>query len=258
MRTTNPWTIRQKIWERIYPIRDVMAVMLSSGLRIMAFKPILTSSISCCFLPPTAQVLGIGDDTSPMSEAEVKVPGLTSGDKFCFSQHSSAGCTKAARHLNALARISKHLTINSHRATYNSFIMRHFNYCPLVWHFCGHVNNQKLEKIHERALRILFAEYNSSYIEVLGKAGTTILLIQRLCLIALTFFESVHGLNTPCINYMLTPESVPYEMRDLSLLEQSRCKTTKLRLRSISSIGVKLWNGLPIHLKKRHILQTFR
>ena len=87
------------------------------------------------------------------------------------------------------------------------------NYCPLVWHFCGQVNNQKLEKSPERALRILFADYN----RLLGKAGTTTLHLQRLRLIALTVFISLHGLNPPCLNDLFTPKSVPYEMRDSSL-----------------------------------------
>ena len=123
--------------------------------------------------------------------------------------------------------------------------MNSFNYCPLVWHFCGQVNNQKkLEKIQERALRILFADYNSSYTELLGRAGTTTLLIQRLSLIALTVSKSLYGLNPPCLNDMFTPKQVPYQMRDSSLLEQSRCRTTAFGLRSISYIGAKLWNDL--------------
>ena len=135
-------------------------------------------------------------------------------------------------------------------AIYSSFIMRNFDYCPLVWHFCGQVNNQKLEKIQERALRILFADYNSSYTELLGRAGTTTLLIQRLRLIALTVFQSLHGLNPPCLNDMFTPKQVPYRMRDSCLLEQSRCRTTTFGLRSISYIGAKLWNDLPSYFKE--------
>ena len=97
--------------------------------------------------PTEQQVLHLCDGTSLMSETEVTVLGVAIDDKLCFSQHISICCKKAARQLNALARISKHLNINSRRAIYNSFIMSNFNYCPLVWHFCGQVNNQKLEKI---------------------------------------------------------------------------------------------------------------
>ena len=136
--------------------------------------------------------------------------------------------------------------------------MSNFNYCPLVWHFCGQVNNQKLEKIQEIALRILFADYNSSYTELLGRVGTTTLLIQRLRLIALTVFKSLHGLNPPCLNDMFTPKQVPYRMRDSSLLEQSRCRTTTFGLRSISYIGAKLWNDLPSYFKETTCLSDFK
>ena len=152
--------------------------------------------------PSEQQALQLCDGTHLMSETEVTVLGVTIDDRLCFSQHISFCCKKAARQLNALARISRHLNINSHRAVYYSFIMSNFNYCPLVWHFCGQVNNQKLEQIQERALRILFADYNSSYLELLKRAGTTTLLIQRLRLIALTVFKSLHGLNPPCLNDM--------------------------------------------------------
>ena len=116
-------------------------------------------------MPTAQQVLRIRDDTSLMSEPEVKVLGVTVDHKLCFSPHISACCHGKKQ--------------NSRRAIYNSFIMSNFNYCPLAWHFCSsQVNNQKLEKIQERALGILFADYNSSYRELLGKAGTTTLLIQ--------------------------------------------------------------------------------
>ena len=184
--------------------------------------------------PSEQQALQLCDGTHLMSETEVTVPGVTIDDKSCFSQHISSCCKKAARQLNALARISRHLDSNSRRAVYNSFIMSNFNYCPLVWHFCGQVNNQKLEQIQERALRILFADYNSSYLELLKRAGTTTLLIQRLRLIALIVFKSLHGLNPPCLNDMFTPKYVPYQLRDSSLLEQSRCRTTTYGLRSMS------------------------
>ena len=136
--------------------------------------------------------------------------------------------------------------------------MSNFNYCPPVWHFCGQVNNQKLEKIQERALDILFADYNSSYTELLWRAGTTTLLIQRLRLIALTVFKSLHGLNPPCLNDMFTPKQVPYRMRDSSLLEQSRCRTTTFGLRWISYIGAKLWNDLPSYFKETTCLTDFK
>ena len=48
-------------------------------------------------------------------------------------------------------------------AIFRVFIVSNFNYCPLVWHFCGKTNTSKIEKLQERALRFVFNDFTSSY-----------------------------------------------------------------------------------------------
>ena len=79
------------------------------------------------------------------SEPSVKILGVVIDDRLNFDEHVSMCCTKAARQLNALARISKYLDFKSKTIIYNSFILSNFNHCPLAWHFCGKTNNQKLD-----------------------------------------------------------------------------------------------------------------
>ena len=105
--------------------------------------------------------------------------------------------------------------------------------------------NRSTKGLSEYCLRII----TPLIMELLKRAGTTTLLIQRLRLIALTVFKSLHGLNPPCLNDMFTPKYVPYQLRDSSLLEQSRWRTTTYGLRSMSYIGAKLWNDLPNDFK---------
>ena len=85
--------------------------------------------------PAEKQVLELRDGTTLISEAVVTVLGVTIDDNLNFNEHISVCCTKAARHLNPLARIAKHIAVRSRRTINNSFIVNNFNYCPLVWHF---------------------------------------------------------------------------------------------------------------------------
>ena len=78
---------------------------------------------------------------------------------------------KAARQLNALSRVSRYLDTKSKSILYNSFVASNFNYCPLVWPFCGVTNNNKLKKIQERSLCILFNDYESYVHDLLDSLG---------------------------------------------------------------------------------------
>ena len=79
-------------------------------------------------------------------EKEVKLLGVTIDCQLKFNTHISNICKKASRQLNVLKHIGKHLTKLGRLTIYFTFIMSNFNYCPIVWHFCGETNTRKLEK----------------------------------------------------------------------------------------------------------------
>ena len=56
----------------------------------------------------------------------------------------------------------------------NLFITSHFSYYPLVWMFHSRRLNNRIDHIHERALKIIYQDYNSSFKELLRKDKTKI------------------------------------------------------------------------------------
>ena len=102
-------------------------------------------------------------DITLLSESRVKLLDVIIDNRLQFNDHIIAMCCRAARQLNALARISKHIDTNSKHIIYNSFVASNYDYCPLVWHFCGQVDNNKLEKLQERSLCIIHNDYESSF-----------------------------------------------------------------------------------------------
>ena len=69
----------------------------------------------------------------------------------------------------------------------------HFNYCPIVWHFCSRYNTVKLEKIQERGICFVFNDYSSSYEALLCKAGLSTLEIGRIRNIAVQMYKAING-----------------------------------------------------------------
>ena len=125
-------------------------------------------------------------------EDEVKLLGVTIDFKLNFNLHISNICKKAARQLNVLKRIGKHLNKLSKLTIYYSFIMSNFSYCPLTWHFCGEQNTRKIEKIQERALRFIYEDHQSSYETLLQISNLPSLKTRRMRSIALETFKIIN------------------------------------------------------------------
>ena len=133
-----------------------------------------------------------------------RVLGITLDDSLKFDLHISDICKKASRQINALKRISKFLTQDGRKSIYRSFIAAKFNYCPISWMFCGKKNTSKLEKLQERALRLVICVQNSSYDDLLKKGNFLSLKAYRIKCLAVEVFKSVHGSNPTYLNRLFT------------------------------------------------------
>ena len=69
------------------------------------------------------------------------------------------------RKLNALARIANYMELPKRRILMNAF----FNYCPAIWMFHSRTLNNKINRLHERCLRIIYNDKLSNFEELLHK-----------------------------------------------------------------------------------------
>ena len=73
-------------------------------------------------------------------------------------------CDKVSQKLNSFARISSYMYINQRKRIMRAFISSQFGYCPLVWFFCSRKINNRMNRIQDRALRIVYEDYVSTYV----------------------------------------------------------------------------------------------
>ena len=86
-----------------------------------------------------------------------------------FEMHVTSICKKASRKLTAIARYSKFLTFEKLRSLLKSFLESQFSYSPFVWMFHNKNAYSKINRLHERALRLLYADDVSSFEELLKR-----------------------------------------------------------------------------------------
>ena len=70
---------------------------------------------------------------------------------------------KPSQKVSAVVRISSLMRFEQRMRILNLFIASHFSYCPLVWMFHSRRLNNRIDHNHERALRITYQDYNSSF-----------------------------------------------------------------------------------------------
>ena len=93
--------------------------------------------------------------------------GVNIDNKLIFEEHVEL-CKKASQKLSAVARISSLMRFKQRKRIVNLFITSHFSHCSLVLMFHSwRLNNHSIDHIHERASRIIYQDYNSSFKELL-------------------------------------------------------------------------------------------
>ena len=84
-------------------------------------------------------------------------------------RHISKLCKKASLKLHDLARVSNYMSSDKLRIIMKAFIESQFGYCPLIWMFHSRTLNNRINRLHERALRLVYKNSTLSFEELLQK-----------------------------------------------------------------------------------------
>ena len=139
--------------------------------------------------------VNIGKDKIWESKS-VKVLGITIDKELKFDKHIDKVCLKANKKLNVLSRMQIFLSAKKRKAIFNSFIESQFKYCPLIWMFCSRKSNDKINRIHERSLRIVYKEFDSSYEELLSPCHSFTIHEQNIHCLAIEVYKVANSLST--------------------------------------------------------------
>ncbi len=189
----------------------------------------------------------------------IKLLGVTIDGQLAFSKHIDNICIKAGRNLNAVKRLSRSLPTKVRLQLYQTYISCHFNFCPLVWHFCSASDTQKLERIQYRALRFVYDDYESDYQDLLSRAGLPSLELSRQRQFCTQVFKCIHKLAPKymCDLFQLQDKSL-HNTRLAKALVQYHYNSVNNGLNTFTAYSTQLWNKLPSNIKNTADLDHFK
>ena len=83
-----------------------------------------------------------------------KLLGITIDKKLTFKKHVQAICKKASQKFHALTCILIYMEPKKLKLFMKAFVMSQLSYCSLVWMFHDRNLNNRINGMHEMALRI--------------------------------------------------------------------------------------------------------
>ena len=187
-------------------------------------------------------------------ESEVTLLGITLDNKLDFTSHIPKICKGATNKINALLRIAKHLTMPQKKLLVNAFFYSHFNYCPHVWMFSTKDANNKLEKLHKRALQTIHSDYDSAlnYEDLLSRDNSVTIHQRNLQFLMTEIF------NPSFMKEFFIIEETCYNLRCQCRMKVPRVTSTKYGLETLSFRECQIWNTLPSEFKYLSSVPKFK
>ena len=92
------------------------------------------------------------------------------------------------------------MSLEKRRIVMKTFIASQFNYCPLIWMFHSRAINNKINRLHERALRIVITDFKSSFEGLLTKDKSLSIHERNIQTLALEINKFLTGLSPNFLN----------------------------------------------------------
>ena len=192
------------------------------------------------------------------ASTSIELLGISIDNKLDFKDYVSKLCKKGNQKLHALARVAKYLSKDKLRLLMRTFINSQFNYCPLIWMFHNRTLNNKINKLHERALRLVYKNDDLTFQELLRIDGSVTIHQKNLQRLAIEMFKVKNKISPLPVQEIFQEHVSSYDLREKRCWEISKARTVLYGTETIRFRGPKVWQMLPTNIKVSDTLQEFK
>ena len=144
------------------------------------------------------------------------------------------------------------------KQTNKAFIESQFGYFSLVWIFHSRGINNKINRIHERALRFTYNNKSSSFQNLLDKDNSVTIHHRNIRTLAIEIFKVLHRLSPPLLNDVFVERNCNYNLQGNNFLKRRRLNSVRYGRESVSFLALKIWDILPREIKNSETLNAFK
>ena len=193
-----------------------------------------------------------------------KCLGVHIDENLTWAKHVEYITKKVVCNISILRKVSSTLTPDNRNTVYKSIIEPYFNYCSLVWDSIGDTLSKKLQRLQNRAARIVTGlschPKSVRSKQILNQLGWSSLAEMRKQQKAIMMYKIVHGLAPSYLTDMFTEQkgSKIYDLRESKLSLEIPPARTSLFRNCFAFTGALTWNALPEHIKEQSSVSAFK
>ena len=188
-----------------------------------------------------------------------KLLGLIIDKDLKFEKHLTNLCKQASAKITMLARMATIISYEKKRVIMKAFIESQFSYCPLLWMFCSRKLNRKINFIHERALRLVYNDYTSSFENLLKKDNSVSIHHRNIQRVAIEMYKVKNNLCPEIMKSLFVPQAHSINTRSKSSFLRPRINSVYYGENSIRNFGPIVWDKMiPKCIKESSTLDIFK
>ena len=133
-----------------------------------------------------------------------------------------------------------------------------FKYCPLVWMFHSREVNQRINRLHERALRLVYNDYSSTFEDLLEKDGSCTIHHSNIHFLTIEMYKAVNNQTTNIFSDIFLHNNRKMNLRSQNDFSLPRVRTESYGKGTLRYLGPLIWDIIPSEIKNLPSLIEFK
>ena len=118
--------------------------------------------------------------------------------------------------------------------------------------------NNKVTRLHERCLRIVYSDSVSSFEDLLDKDRSVSVHVRNIKTLATEMFKVSNKLTVPLMNEIFVKRNNAYNLRKPSEFVRPKVHSVFHGKESISYLGPQIWDMIPVEMKNLTTMCAFK
>ena len=239
---------------------DIKRWMQANDLKLNQDKTeimLIHSKFKAYIDPPIIQ---IGDDMIHVSSTATNL-GFKFDKYLCCHDQIKQVCKSSFYFIRNIAKIRNYLTDSATESVVHAFITSKLDYCNSLYYGLPKYLLKRLQCIQNSAARLVVQARKFDHVTpVLIKLHWLPVCFRIMFKILLMVYKCLHDMAPPYLANVIKPRKTSRSLRSTTMeyLEEQRSRLVTYGDRSFSVAGPKLWNNLPLQIRKSSSIQSFK